>query len=74
MKFSYGLIIMDCNMPIMDGYEATKKIRKYIQSSQLPHPIISALTGHTEQTFVNRAIASGMNQVLSKPVKPILLK
>ena len=57
----YKLILMDCNMPGMDGYEATNQIRKYIQSCGLPQPIISACTGHTEQEYVDRAIESGMN-------------
>ena len=65
----FHLILMDCNMPFMDGYEATSRIRELIHSENLPQPIISALTGHTEQQFVNRAIDCGMNQVLSKPVK-----
>ena len=33
--FSYGLIFMDCSMPIMDGYQATEKIRKYLKSKYL---------------------------------------
>jgi CheY-like chemotaxis protein len=39
---------MDCNMPIMDGYDATKEIRKFIHNAELPQPIISAVTGHSE--------------------------
>lgn len=52
---------MDCNMPEMDGYETTEKIRKYIYENSSVQPIISAVTGHTEQTYVDRAILSGMN-------------
>jgi CheY-like chemotaxis protein len=59
---------MDCNMPVMDGYEATSKIRAFIHNFGLAQPIISAVTGHTEQLYVRRSIMSGMNLVLSKPV------
>ena len=64
---SYGLIIMDCSMPFMDGYEATKKIRKYLHKKGLKQPVIAAITGHTEQSYIRRAIKSGMNQVICKP-------
>ena len=42
-------------MPFMDGYETTMKIRELIQYEELPQPIISAVTGHTETKFVNKA-------------------
>lgn len=61
-------------MPVLDGYEATRQIRDYIYDVGLPQPIISAVTGHTEQLYVQRCIASGMNQVLSKPVDVKVLK
>ena len=64
---------MDCNMPFMDGYEATSKIREYLFAYNLPQPIITAVTGHTEKAYIKRAIDCGMNQVLSKPVNPRLL-
>jgi CheY-like chemotaxis protein len=67
-KCSYDLILMDCNMPQMDGYESTHEIRSYLYSLNLDQPIIVAVTGHTEPAYVDRAIKSGMNQVLSKPI------
>lgn len=71
---SYSLILMDCNMPHMDGYEATARIRDYLHEQGLVQPIISAVTGHTEQMYVKKAIDSGMNQVLSKPVNHLRLR
>ena len=73
-KCSFDLILMDCNMPHMDGYEATQRIREYLYSKGLDQPIISAVTGHTEKMYVQRAIESGMNQVLSKPVNHTRLR
>jgi len=61
-------------MPIMDGYESADKIKKYLQSHNIAQPIILAVTGHTEQHFVQRAVDSGMNQVLSKPLNGHLLE
>jgi CheY-like chemotaxis protein len=65
---NYDLILMDCNMPIMDGYEATQRIRQYLFDAGIEQPIIVAITGHVEEEYINRAINSGMNQVLSKPI------
>ena len=52
---------MDCNMPFMDGYESTKRIRQYLFSQKIDQPIILAVTGHLEPDYVDRAIDSGMN-------------
>ena len=71
---NYTLIFMDCNMPFMDGYETTQEIRNLFYDERLEQPIITALTGHTEQQYIDKAIESGMNQVLSKPVKIDVLK
>lgn len=61
-------------MPVMDGNESTIKIREYLYKKGLQQPIISGLTGHVEESYVQRSIESGMNQVLSKPVNINLLK
>ena len=52
-------------MPFMDGYECTAKIRElYVEHLGLPHkeqPIISAVTGHAEDTYIKKCFRSGMN-------------
>jgi len=68
---------MDCNMPFMDGYEATQEIRQFYYDQGLSlreQPLIVAVTGHTEPQYVDKCFKSGMNQVLSKPVGVSLLK
>lgn len=60
-------------MPILDGYEATQKIREIFYENGLPQPIILAVTGHCEKHYVKIALNSGMNQVLSKPIKADVL-
>jgi PAS domain S-box-containing protein len=61
----YDLILMDCQMPEMDGYEATRLIRR---SSQAQIPII-ALTASAMAPDKERCINEGMNDYLAKPVE-----
>ena len=48
-------------MPFMDGYEATRQIRQLMKNFGAKQPIISAITGHTEPSYVETAFKSGMN-------------
>ena len=66
----YELILMDCNMPIMDGFDGTNQIRSYLCENRLSQPIISAITGYSEKSVAKLAIKFGANQVITKPVDP----
>ena len=68
--FRFPLILMDCNMPFMDGYEATRLIRMLFTNLNIQRssqPKIIAVTGHIEQEYVRRALSSGMDKVYPKP-------
>jgi len=72
--FMYGLILMDCSMPIMDGYEATERIRETYQHHKLPQPLIVACTGHCEDQFIEKAWRHGMDELVPKPLKRDVIK
>jgi CheY-like chemotaxis protein/HPt (histidine-containing phosphotransfer) domain-containing protein/PAS domain-containing protein len=64
-KHAYDLILMDCDMPIMDGYEATKSIRVQEVKSGRHTPIL-ALTAYNRTSEREKCLASGMDEYLQK--------
>jgi CheY-like chemotaxis protein len=61
----FDLVLMDISMPIMNGFEATKEIRKHKRFDELP---ILALTADVMDEAINKAISSGMQGHISKPI------
>jgi CheY-like chemotaxis protein len=66
----YAGIIMDISMPVMDGFEATRRIRQFEAQNQVVPPVaILALTGLASTTAHQEALESGVNVFLTKPVR-----
>ncbi len=65
----YSLVLMDCQMPEMDGFQATKAIRKLEEGTGKHIPVI-ALTGSADAEGRAKCMNSGMDEVLIKPVAP----
>jgi CheY-like chemotaxis protein len=73
--YLYDLILMDIEMPVKDGYQTTRDIRLFEEEHKQHRTPIIALSAHAIKEFETKAIASGMDDFLSKPIdKDELLK
>ena len=66
----YDVVLMDLQMPEMDGYQATTKIRSDSRFERLP---IIAMTAHATMEERQRCLEAGMNDHVSKPIDPAIL-
>ncbi|MBF0406287.1 MAG: response regulator [Candidatus Riflebacteria bacterium] len=68
----YDITLMDCSMPVMDGFEATRKIREGKIGGE--NIIIVALTAHSLSGDREKCINAGMNDYITKPINPAAIR
>jgi len=70
-QIPYDLVFMDVQMPVMDGYDATRAIRSpdsKVRNRNIP---VIAMTAHVMQSYREQCLLAGMNDYISKPVDPV---
>ncbi|MCF6299564.1 MAG: ATP-binding protein [Proteobacteria bacterium] len=73
-KTRFRLILMDCQMPVMDGYTCTKRIRKFEQSNKLSRTPIIAMTANAMLGDKEKCLSAGMDDYMSKPLNRYILE
>ncbi len=68
-RHRFDLVLMDCQMPEIDGFEATRRIREQAAATRAPRVPIVALTANVVQGDRERCLAAGMDGYLSKPIR-----
>jgi len=67
-KTPYTCILMDCQMPIMDGFETTQLLRKMMEAEKAKQVPVIALTASHDRKTIDKCYASGMSECLCKPL------
>lgn len=70
----FDLLLMDCQMPVMDGYTATRAIRQYETENQLGRTPIIAMTANTMENDKSACLQAGMDDYITKPVAQAALQ
>ncbi len=65
---TYDLVLMDCQMPEIDGFEATREIRRLEAEKKLPHTPVIALTANVMKGDEEECLQAGMDGYIAKPI------
>lgn len=71
METRYDAVLMDIQMPLLDGMEATALIRAHEAETEASHAIIIAVTAHAMAEHRQRCLDAGMDAVITKPIDPL---
>jgi signal transduction histidine kinase/CheY-like chemotaxis protein len=72
-KGHYDLVLMDVEMPVMDGYEATREIRRFEHEAMAQETPVLALTAHAFADMSARGFEAGFTDLLTKPIRNVTL-
>jgi len=67
-RHNYGIIFMDCDMPIIDGFVATKMIKQQILEEQYAKTIVIGYTALVDEMVLQKAKECSMDMVIAKPI------